>query len=81
MTPNGDGVNDYFVVNNIDLYPNNTVTIYDMTGKTLYKTRSYKNNWDGSINGNPLQTGSYYYIIEFGDGKTNAKKGFFTVVN
>jgi gliding motility-associated-like protein len=80
ISPNGDGVNDFFVVKNIDVYPNNSITIFDRAGKTLYKVKSYKNNWDGSINGIQLEEGTYYYIIEFGDGKTNAKKGFITIV-
>ncbi|MEO5912124.1 MAG: MBG domain-containing protein [Pelobium sp.] len=80
ITPNGDGVNDFFIIVNIDLYPNNTFTIFDRSGKTLYKVNSYKNDWDGSTKGLPLDEGTYYYIIEFGDGKTNAKKGFITIV-
>ncbi|RYZ95945.1 MAG: gliding motility-associated C-terminal domain-containing protein, partial [Sphingobacteriaceae bacterium] len=80
ISPNGDGVNDYFVVKNIDLYPNNTIVIYDRSGKTLYKVKSYKNTWDGSVNGLLLEEGTYYYIIDFGDGKTTSKKGFITIV-
>ncbi|MDQ8052259.1 MAG: MBG domain-containing protein, partial [Pedobacter sp.] len=80
ISPNGDGVNDFFVVNNIDAYPNNSVVIFDRTGKTLYKVKSYKNDWDGRVNGLLLEEGTYYYIIEFGDGKTNAIKGFITIV-
>ncbi|TKC09872.1 T9SS type B sorting domain-containing protein [Pedobacter polaris] len=80
ISPNGDGVNDFFTVKNIDAYPNNTMTIFDRGGKTLYKVKSYQNDWDGKINGLALEEGTYYYIVEFGDGKTNAKKGFITIV-
>ena len=80
ISPNGDGVNDYFIVKNIDAYPNNTVTILDRTGKILHKVKGYKNDWNGSINGVMLEEGTYYYLIEFGDGKLNAKRGFITIV-
>jgi gliding motility-associated-like protein len=80
ISPNGDGINDQFVIKNIDLYPNNTLTIFDRTGKTLYKVNNYKNDWDATVKGITLEEGTYYYIVEFGDGKTNAKKGFITIV-
>ncbi|WP_152969772.1 MBG domain-containing protein, partial [Pedobacter sp. Hv1] len=80
ISPNGDGVNDYFIVKNIDAYPNNTVTILDRTGKILHKVKGYKNDWNGSVNGVMLEEGTYYYLIEFGDGKLNAKRGFITIV-
>jgi gliding motility-associated-like protein len=80
VSPNGDGVNDVFVIDNIDAYPNSTVKIIDRTGKILYSTVNYKNDWDGKFRGHPLVEGTYYYIIDFGDGKTNSKKGYITVV-
>ncbi|MEE1943784.1 MBG domain-containing protein [Pedobacter sp. KR3-3] len=79
LSPNGDGVNDYWIVENIDLYPNNSVTIFDRAGKTVFKTKGYKNNWDATLNGSPLSEGTYYYIIDFGAG-FGTKKGFITIV-
>ena len=79
ITPNGDGVNDTWVVKNIDAYPNHTLSIYDRSGKELYKVRNYKNDWDGTFNGMPLSGGTYYYIIRF-DQNPRVVKGFITVV-
>jgi|GEM_PF-6392521 len=79
ITPNGDGVNDTWVVKNIDAYPNHTLSIYDRSGKELYKVRNYKNDWDGNFNGMPLTGGTYYYIIRF-DQNPRVVKGFITVV-
>jgi len=79
LTPNGDGVNDTWVVENIDLYPNNTVKIFDRSGRMLYSKKGYDNSWAGMLNGNPLAEGTYYYIIDFGAGKLT-QKGFITII-
>ncbi|WP_410220952.1 YDG domain-containing protein [Pedobacter sp.] len=79
ITPNGDGVNDTWVIKNIDAYPNHTLSIYDRSGKELYKVRNYKNDWDGTFNGTPLVEGTYYYIIRF-DQNPRPVKGFITIV-
>ncbi|RYY56320.1 MAG: gliding motility-associated C-terminal domain-containing protein, partial [Chitinophagaceae bacterium] len=79
MTPNGDGVNDLWVVENIDLYPENQVTIIDRAGRSVLKVKGYQNNWDATLNGLPLDQGTYYYIIDFGKG-FGLQKGFISVV-
>ncbi len=79
LTPNGDGKNDTWVVRNIDLYPNNTVSIFDKGGRLLNKVSHYNNDWDGTYNGSPLAEGTYYYVIDFGPGK-GLIKGFITIL-
>lgn len=59
FTPNGDGVNDFFEVRNIRLYPGNYVKIYDRWGVEVLSSDNYMNNW----NGDDLSEGTYYYII------------------
>ncbi|MCY1533235.1 hypothetical protein D9M68_685530 [compost metagenome] len=79
MSPNGDGVNDTWVVENIELYPNNSVRIVDRGGRLVYSKKNYDNSWDATLRGVPLAEGTYYYVIDFGDGKT-IKKGFVTIL-
>jgi gliding motility-associated-like protein len=79
LTPNGDGYNDVFKIENIDLYPNNTVKIYDRGGRLVYSKVRYDNTWDGTFNGTPLAEGTYYYMIDFGKG-ASVIKGFITIV-
>jgi len=79
LTPNGDGKNDFFVIKNIDMYPNNEVRIFDRAGREVYAKKNYNNEWDGTINGTPLDENTYYYIIELGNG-VKAKRGFITIV-
>lgn len=78
MSPNGDGVNDKWVIDNIDLYPNNEVRVFDKVGHFIYGKKGYDNSWEGTLNGAPLAEGSYYYIIDFGTGKPPFR-GFITI--
>ena len=76
FTPNGDGMNDYWYIPDLEEYGNIKVTVYNRYGQKVYESESYKNDWDGTWNGNPLPSASYYYIIR------SEKKGFIKgVVN
>jgi gliding motility-associated-like protein len=79
VTPNGDGFNDKFIIKNIDYYPNNTLKIFDKAGRILYTKAHYSNDWDGTINGSPLSEGTYYYVIDLGQGLGNFK-GFINII-
>lgn len=79
VTPNGDGVNDYFIIKNIDMYPNNILRIYDRAGRLIYNKPKYQDEWNGTLNGSPLTAGTYYYIMDFGSGNTPLK-GFITII-
>lgn len=79
VTPNGDGYNDKFIIKNIDYYPNNTLKIFDKTGRILYVKHAYANDWDGTVNGSPLTEGTYYYIIDLGKG-IGTFKGFINII-
>ncbi|WP_207428043.1 gliding motility-associated C-terminal domain-containing protein [Pedobacter sp. SYSU D00535] len=79
VTPNGDGVNDNFVIRNIDMYPNNVVKIFDRAGRLLYSKTNYSNEFNGTFQGSPLAEDTYYYIVDFGPGAEKIK-GFITIV-
>jgi len=79
MSPNGDGVNDTWIIEDINLYPNNSVRIVDRAGRLVFSKKNYDNSWDATLRGAPLAEGTYYYVIDFGDGKT-IKKGFITIL-
>lgn len=76
FTPNGDGMNDFFVIPcllNTDEFPNSQVTIYNQWGDEVYRSGTpYRNDWDGTFQGNQLPVSTYFYIINFGDGRENA---------
>lgn len=81
ISPNGDGVNDRFVVNGLEAYPNSSLTIFSRDGLTVYDCSDYQNDWDGVQNNqrNGIRTvpsGTYYYLLRLG-GTSRIIKGFF----
>jgi gliding motility-associated-like protein len=60
VTPNGDGVNDKWVIPNIDMYPDNEVMVYDKAGRAVFAKRGYNNEWDGTVNGKLLKEDAYF---------------------
>ena len=72
FSPNGDGINDTWVIQDIDLFPKNVVRVFSRSGKLVFKKNYYKNDWDGVSNqisamGIKLPAGPYVYIIDLGD--------------
>ncbi len=64
FSPNGDGMNDYWYIRDLDKYGTVQVVVYNRFGKAVYESGSYKNDWDGTMNGNPLPSATYYYMIK-----------------
>jgi gliding motility-associated-like protein len=79
FTPNGDGINDKWYIENLSLYPNHRVEIFNRNGQRLLDSRNYKGDWDGTVKGKPLPSGTYYYIIDL-NGARAPKKGFITII-
>ncbi|MFY0604946.1 MAG: DUF11 domain-containing protein, partial [Flavobacteriaceae bacterium] len=85
FSPNGDNINDFFVIDCIDQYPNNTLEVFNRYGNTVFKKRNYDNTWDGTSNGratiqanNKLPVGTYYYVLNLGNG-TKPKTGWLYI--
>ncbi|WP_319500450.1 gliding motility-associated C-terminal domain-containing protein [uncultured Draconibacterium sp.] len=78
FTPNGDNVNDYFEIEGIELFEQNSITIINRWGKTVYKARGYGIStspqfWDGKSNqggdDSDLPGGTYFYVLDLGNGE------------
>ena len=77
FTPNGDSKNEVFYIQDIDYFRNNSLTIYNRWGAEVYSKQYYLNEWEGqSNNGNRLPDGTYYYILDIGNGKVPPYTGF-----
>jgi gliding motility-associated-like protein len=64
VTPNDDGINDFFEIPNVDLFCDYELTIFNDNGNKVYQTKCYQNDWDGkNDNGTELVSGTYYYTI------------------
>ena len=72
FTPDGDGINDKFVVVGLDSYTSKALTIYNRYGIMVYETNNYQNDWDGSSNGSELPDGTYFYILELNGSETKS---------
>lgn len=80
ISPNGDGVNDYFVIDDVDSYKDYTLTIYNEFGLELFKVaREYKNDWNAMYDGKALPTGAYYYTFR-NDKDGKEYKGILNIV-
>jgi gliding motility-associated-like protein len=66
FTPNGDGINDVWVIKELANYPGNEVIIFNRYGTKLYSSRGYAVPWDGTYGGKSVPFGTYYYIINMG---------------
>lgn len=67
FTPNGDGVNDTWIIDFLDFYPNNMVEIYNRWGELIFESPGYTEKWNGMFKGKELPVGTYYYIITLND--------------
>lgn len=81
FSPNNDGQNDRWIIENIDRYPDCTVIIVNRQGNILYEQRPYYGNeWDGTLGGNPVIEGAYYYVIRCEGSSRNAASGSITLI-
>jgi len=78
ITPNGDGVNDVWVIEGINLYPVNTVQVFDKWGDLIFETTSYQNDWAASGKGGPLPDGTYFYLVRLNAPNINGGQNTFT---
>jgi gliding motility-associated-like protein len=82
FSPNGDGKNDGFVIKNIENYPNNKLKIFNRWGNLVYQKDGYLNEFEGYANTSDaagkekLPSGTYYVILDYGDGKTEVYNGY-----
>lgn len=61
FTPNGDGINDKFVIEGLENYDKKALTVYDKNGKIVFQSGNYKNNWSGEN----CSDGLYNYEFTF----------------
>ncbi len=67
FSPNGDGINDTWIIKGLETYPGSLVRVYDRKGILLFQSHS-ANPWDGIYNGRPLPLDTYYYVVDLNIG-------------
>ncbi len=64
ITPNGDGINDFWEINGYQNYPDADFSIYARDGNRVFYSRGYALPFNGIYNGKVLPIGVYYYVID-----------------
>lgn len=68
ITPNGDGINDNWIIKGIENYPAAKVQVFNRYGQQVFESKGYSTPFNGTMNGSLLPTGTYYYIINLNSG-------------
>ncbi len=85
ITPNGDGLNETFVFDILNLrpddFPDNELIIFNRWGDVIFDAKPYNNDWDGVSNaGTQVPEGTYYYILRLNIGQGEIIRGDVTVI-
>ncbi len=79
FSPNGDNINDVFEIENIDQYPNSSLTVLNRWGSEVYENKPYDNTFSGlSSDGKELPDGTYFYILDLGNNE-DIFKGYLII--
>jgi gliding motility-associated-like protein len=63
FSPNGDNNNEFFFIDGLSAYPDNTVLVFNRWGNEVLKAKNYENNWNGTWKDKNLPDGTYFYLI------------------
>lgn len=79
FTPNGDGINDFWSIKNLNQrnLQNGTIEIFDRYGKLIHQINTRNQVWDGTFNGINLPSSDYWFQMKLADGKII--KGHFSL--
>ncbi|MDB4128957.1 gliding motility-associated C-terminal domain-containing protein, partial [Flavobacteriaceae bacterium] len=84
FSPDGDGINDMWTIRGglSENYPNNQIRIFNRWGVSVYETKGYQNDWNGSnynssgSTSSNLPVGTYFYLLDLNGDGSNVKKGY-----
>lgn len=79
LTPDGNGKNDAWVIDNVETFGDVNVRVYDRRGKAVFEQRAYQNDWRGTSGADVLPDGTYYYYITF-DQSDKEYRGALTII-
>jgi gliding motility-associated-like protein/uncharacterized repeat protein (TIGR01451 family) len=81
FSPNGDGINDYFVIPGVNQLPGNELVVFNRWGNIVFQMKNYDNSWDGRFASTHehLPSGTYFYTFNPGNQNT-LMKGFIYII-
>jgi gliding motility-associated-like protein len=68
FSPNGDGINDTWIIKGLETYPESTLRIYSRSGMAIFENKGGA-GWDGTYKGKPVPLATYYYVIDLHVGQ------------
>jgi len=82
FTPNGDGINDFWLVTSGNCLKSAKAQVFNRYGAKVFESNNYQNNWQGTYEGKPLPDGTYYFVISYEllTGKKEYLKGNVTIL-
>ncbi len=80
FTPNGDGFNDFWEIELLRIFPDAVIEVYNTAGSIVYRSVTYPTPWDGTRNGKPLPSGTYYYTIDLKVQNSKRLTGYVTLL-
>ena len=86
LSPNADGYNDVFIIRALENYDDNSISIFNRWGESVFNASPYLNDWDGQVNssnilmGSQVVDGTYFYLLNLSvNGENLIYKGFIEV--
>ena len=82
LSPNADNLNETWIIQNLEFYPDNKVTVYNRWGNIVYEAEPYKNDWNGHYKGTKaesLPAATYFYVIDTKKKSQDPYTGFIEI--
>ncbi len=81
FSPNGDGTNDFLTIRDIGTFTDTSLLIFNRYGNLVFEARNMQEDrvWDGSWKNEDSPDGTYYYILDLGDG-VEIRKGWLQLI-
>ena len=80
FTPNGDGINDTWIVEGLETFPTSIIQVFNRWGQSVYYESTSDKEWDGQFNGKLIPSGTYVYYLNLFNGDA-PYTGTITVVH
>lgn len=82
LSPNSDALNETWIIQNLEFYPDNKVTVYNRWGNIVYEAEPYNNDWNGHYKGTKaesLPAATYFYVIDTKKKSQDPYTGFIEI--
>ena len=79
ITPDGDGLDDVFVIPCAAGWPGSRLLVFNRWGSTVFESGDYQNDWGGTYDGKPLPSATYFYQLRLNDGRGRILQGYVVV--